>query len=67
MGHGVVTCAAVWQGEEAPTALSCDPQGVSPPQLAEMIHKVATETCEAKEKEKLALLMANVVVTGTEH
>lgn len=61
IGHGVVTCAGVWDGKEQPNPVSCLPKEASPPKLAEMVHTISMSSSEEEMQEVLA---KNVVVTG---
>lgn len=61
IGHGVVTCAGVWNGEEQPSPVFCTPEEASPPKLAEMVHSIAMSPSEAEVQK---VFVENVVVTG---
>ena len=61
IGHGIVTCCAVWSGEECPNSLSCDPHEATPTKLADMVHTVISE-CGNVEMQKA--LKESVVMTG---
>ena len=60
VGHGVMTCVAVWEGEECPTPLSCDPLECTAAKVAELVHSVVTKCSE----ETQPILRERVVVTG---
>ena len=62
VGHGIVTCAAVWRGEECPDSKSCDPDEATPTSLAEMVHSVIMECSKDADMQKT--LIENVAVTG---
>ena len=64
VGHGIVTCAAVWRGEECPHPLSCDPDEATPAKLADMVHTVISGCGKGKNVEMQNALKSSVVITG---
>ncbi len=58
VGEGVATCVAVVNGKEQ-HFLKCDPNEATSTKLAEMVHRVVTETSIEK-----AALAQNIVLTG---
>ena len=59
VGHGVVTCAAVVDGDHR-DYVHCDPSEATPTKLADMVHSVANKS---DDKVK-GTLMKNIIVTG---
>ena len=64
IGYGIVTCAAVWRGEECPHPLSCDPDEATPTKLADMVHTVISGCGKGKNVEMQNALRSSVVITG---
>ena len=62
VGYGIVTCAAMWKGEECPNFVSCDPSEATPTKLADMVHRVASGAIKDAEME--TTLKEHVIVTG---
>ena len=62
VGYGIVTCAAMWRGEECPKPVSCDPGEATSTKLAEMVHEVVSRA--SKDAEMESTLKEHVVVTG---
>ena len=61
VGYGIVTCAAMWKGEECPNFVSCDPSEATPTKLVDMVHRVASGAIKNAENQALK---EHVVVTG---
>ena len=61
VGHGVVTCAAVWKGEQLDYT-SCEPNDATPTKLAEMVDTVINDSCE--DRGQRSTLKELVVITG---
>ena len=62
VGYGIVTCAAMWKGEEFPKTVSCDPDEATPIKLADMVHRVVSKA--SKDAEMESTLIEHIVVTG---
>ena len=62
VGYGIVTCAAMWKGEECPKTVSCDPDEATPIKLADMVHRVVSKA--SKDAEMESTLIEHIVVTG---
>lgn len=62
VGYGIVTCAAMWKGEECPDLIMCDPSEATPTNLAEMVDRAASKAIKDTEME--TTLKQHVVVTG---
>ena len=62
VGYGIVTCAAMWRGEECPKPVSCDPGEATSTKLAEMVHEVVSRA--SKDAEMESTLKEHIVVTG---
>ena len=60
VGHGVATCCAVWEGQECPASLSCDPPECNAHKVAEMVHS----TVAACPQHTQHVLREKVVITG---
>ena len=63
VGHGVVTCAAVVDGDQC-DYIHCDPSEATPTKLADMVHSVVTSSCSEDGDVNELSLMQQVVVTG---
>ena len=64
IGHGIVTCAAVWRGEECPHPLSCNPDDATPTKLADMVHSIVSGCGRGKNVEMQKVLKESIVITG---
>ena len=61
VGHGVATCAAVWNGEQRDYT-SCEPSDATPTKLADMIEAVINDSCENSDQR--STLKELVVLAG---
>ena len=61
VGHGVVTCAAVWNGELCSHS-NCDPNDATPTKLADLVDTVINKYFE--DKDQRSTLKELVVLTG---
>ena len=63
VGHSVVTCAAVVDGDQR-HYVNCDPSEATPTKLADMVHDVITGSHNEDSDVNELSLMQQVVVTG---
>ena len=60
VGHGVATCAVVWN-RELRDSVSCSPSDATPDKLAHMVEDLVKKTCGEGEVD---VLRQHVVLTG---
>ena len=59
VGHGVVTCAAVVNGDQR-QYVHCDPSEATPTKLTDMVHSVVSKSDDKMK----GTLMKNIILTG---